>query len=429
MPDLSAVLCPPYDIISETSRERLLARDPHNAVRLELPAADPGAVEGPYREAARALAEWRSDGTLVKDRQPTLHVHEMRWRPGGGVGAEQTARAIGFFARVRLEPLTPGSRIRPHERTMDAPKEDRFRLLKATGANLSPVVLLHEADPAQSAALVARLTDRPPDAVAHTDDGVGHRLWSVPVERDEAGDPAGDAAALLALVERSPLTIADGHHRYETALRYREERGRNRACESDPAWDYVLALLYRVADAPPVLPTHRLLVDGPRGEALLAALDGLSRVERLSSPAEVLARMAEPQALPDDATGTGRIGLVSGTLAAVLTIDDAAAAGGLDPALSAASRGLDVNRAAVALGRLGVDAQALASSRRVAYVKDGDEAVARAASGSVAAAFLLDGPPVTAVTRVAAAGELMPQKSTYFHPKAPTGLVFGPLEW
>jgi uncharacterized protein (DUF1015 family) len=88
-----------------------------------------------------------------------------------------------------------------------------------------------------------------------------------------------------------------------------------------------------------------------------------------------------------------------------------------------------VNRAAVALGRLGVDAQALASSHRVAYVKDADEAVARAASGSVAAAFLLDGPPVTAVTRVAAAGELMPQKSTYFHPKAPTGLVFGPLEW
>ena len=221
--DISAVLCPPYDIIGPERHEALLARDPHNAVRLELPLPEPGgAPESRYRTAARALAEWRSAKVLVKDKVPTVTIHEMTF--AGPDGAER--RATGLFTRVRLEPFGEG--IRRHERTLTGPKEDRYALLKATGTNLSPVVLLHDADRARTRVLFEALTAGEPDAVATTDDGVRHRVWVAPASsgrdvEDGAGpavDPAAAAAdELLAVVAASPLTIAEGHHRYETALR------------------------------------------------------------------------------------------------------------------------------------------------------------------------------------------------------------------
>ncbi len=421
------MVCPPYDIIPPHLVDALLARSPTNAVRLELPRPEPGGSdETRYRAAARTLAEWRSDGVLVKDRRPSVYLHEMRW-PDGPV--RPAGRARGVLVRLRLEPFGPQAGVRPHERTMSGPKEDRFQLLKATGVNLSPVVLIADGGAAVGT-LLDRLTERQPDVVAATDDGVAHRVWVVGLASDEEGLTRDDGAELLSAMGAAPLTIADGHHRYETALRYRGERDSRRACESDPAWDYVMAELFEVGEAPPVLPTHRVLLDGPSGDDLLAALDGLVDTEELGSPDELLARMATPVALPaPHATGTGRIGLVSAARAWILTVRPAAFEAVSDPAASVASRGLDVNRLAIMLERLGVDAAALAAGGRLSYIKDPAEAVAMTTRGEAAATFLLDGPPVTAVTRVAAAGEVMPQKSTFFDPKAPTGLVFGPLEW
>jgi uncharacterized protein (DUF1015 family) len=426
-PDLSAVLCPPYDVIPPSLADGLLARDPANAVRLELPRPEPGGdADSRYRAAARRVAEWRTDGILVKDRQPSVYIHEMRWPEGG---LRRAGRARGVLARLKLEAFRSDGGVRPHERTMSGPKEDRFQLLKATGVNLSPVVLLTEHQPS-TGPLLDGLTGRDPDVCATTDDGVSHTLWAVPVPRGEDGAPAGIGAELLAGLAADPLTIADGHHRYETALRYRAERDSRRACESDPAWDYVMALVYHVDEAPPVLPTHRVLRTGPSGEALVSALTDLVDVERLASPEAVLARMREVTMVPSrEAAGTGRIGLVSDGLEAVLTVRPQAFAALQDPDTSDASRDLDVNRLALMLARLGVDGVALAAGGRVEYVKDAAEAVAMTTRDGAVATFLLDGPPVTAVTRVAAAGEVMPQKSTYFDPKAPTGLVFGPLEW
>src|SRR5262249_48195690 len=161
--------------------------------------------------------EWRTDGTLVKDRGSSVSIHEMRWPDGG---PRVAGRARGVFARLRLEAFGPAAGVRPHERTMSGPKEDRFQLLKATGVNLSPVVLLAQHDAATSA-LLDGLTAREADVCATTDDGVSHRLWVVPVALDDEGRATGDGAALLAALGAAPLTIADGHHRYETALRYR----------------------------------------------------------------------------------------------------------------------------------------------------------------------------------------------------------------
>ncbi len=425
--DLSAVVCPPYDVIGAPLAATLRERDPYNAVRLELPGPELGGEPGTrYRAAARTLAEWRTAGVIVKERRSSIYIHEMTW---DGSRGRTPGRARGVYLRLRLEPFGPGSGIQPHERTMTGPKEDRYQLLKATGVNLSPVVLLSDGSPGVATGLLDGMTTGLPDMVATTDDGVSHRVWIHPVPVDEDGAWTGDAQRLAELIQGGPLTIADGHHRYETALRYREERGHNRACESDPAWDYVMALVYDIAEAPPVLPTHRVLLRGPSGAALVDAFDDLAEVQPMADAEAVLATMARPEPSSDPtATGSGRIGLVSGDRAALLRIRPGVVAPLQDAAASSAARGLDVNRLALMLERVGVDAAALAAGDRIAYVKDAREAVAHVSSGA-AATFLLDGPPVSAVTRVAAAGEVMPQKSTFFDPKAPTGLVFGPLEW
>jgi len=432
--DLSTVLTPPYDIISPAQRQELLALDPHNAVRLELPADLGSADDESYRSAARTLAEWRTDHVLRKDRQPTVTVHEMRWLDGAG--AER--HATGILARLRLEPFGPGAGVLPHERTLSGPKEDRYRLLRATGLNSSPIVLLAGSDPAATSAALAAVTQASPDAEAHTGDGVRHRVWIVPTPDpgllglldDAAAHSPEGAGPVLALASGAPLTIADGHHRYETALRYREERAARRACESDPAWDYVLALVYPLDQAPPALPTHRVLRGGPQGQALLESLAGFGAVQPLADRASLLAAMGQPPRREDGATGTGRLGVASGGVAALVSVDASVIGELLPGGLSAASRGLDVNALSVVIEHIyGDDADALAGSGRLGYVKDAAEAARRVGEGTASTAFLLDGMPPSAIASVAQAGEVMPQKSTYFHPKAPAGLAFSPLEW
>jgi uncharacterized protein (DUF1015 family) len=449
--DLSSVLCPPYDIISPAQRLELLDRDPHNAVRIELPADLGTAGPDDYRAAARTVAQWRTDGVLRKDRSPALTIHRMTWIPRGGERDGQQVRATGVLARLRLEPFAPDGGVLPHERTLGGPKEDRYALLRATGLNTSPIVLLGDgASPAGSLgepaasieAAIGALTAGQPDATGRVG-GVSHEVWIVPTEdrgRDGSGERTDDGLAridgsdpgadLLATLAATPLTIADGHHRYETALRYREERGRNRACESDPAWDYVLALVYPAGVSPPALPTHRVMLDGPVGEDLVAALGDLVAVERLAGPEALLRRMSEAPPIAPYASGSGRIGKISGPVAAILEVRPGAVLARLDPALGDACRGLDVNAVSVLLEALwGGDAGSLASAGRLRYVKDAVEAVGQVTGGDAATTFLLDPIPASVVTRVARAGDLMPQKSTYFDPKAPTGLLFSPMEW
>ncbi len=432
VPDLSAVLCPPYDVIGPQEQAELLRRHPFNAVRLELPPAmedrgdggggSPKSHDGGssvsdddarYREAARTLVAWRSEGVLAKDASPSLYVHEMRYETGSE-GGSRTAR--GFMARLRLEPLEPGSGVRPHERTMSGPKEDRYRLLRATGTNLSPVVLLHERSGTDAA--LAELTAGPPDATATESSGVGHRLWAM----DGAAAPA---VRLLDLVGAGPLTIADGHHRYETALRYREERGQRRACESDRAYDYVLVLVYAVEAAPAAMATHRVVQGLAPTAGFLAAAAELFSVERLGGPDELLGRMATP---PPAEESTGRFGYRGSDGCALLVARRERLAPLLDPALPEAARWLDTSLLAAALGRLGgIGSEELSHGGRVTYLKDAAAAISSAGK-SGGTAFLLDPTPVSAVLRVADAGGVMPQKSTYFQPKAPTGLLFNALE-
>ena len=419
--DPSALVAPPYDVIGPELHRELLARHPRNAVRLDLPQVVPG--EDPderYRRVARTLAGWRQDGTLRKDPKPSVYVYEQAYRvPGTAI--DRTQR--GFFGRLRIEPFGPGSGVLPHEKTLSGPKEDRYRLMRAAGINTSPVVALYE-DPGRTAAsTLAAVTTGTPVLDVTDGDGVRHRVWAVPDEGEGSA-----AARLCAVAGAGPLFIADGHHRYETAVRYRDERRANHTGEQDPSYDFLLMLFLDAADDLTVLPTHRI-VRG-LGEAGLARLhEGLPRLFTASA-ATAEALVARFDAAGELAGGEGRFGLLTRGGAWFLDADRAAfdglGAGG------AAVRSLDVSLLGNALDRLlGIDATAVADGRRIAYTKSAAEAsvIVNEGTDGADAAFLLEPTPVASILAVARDGDVMPQKSTYFFPKALTGLVLNPHEW
>jgi uncharacterized protein (DUF1015 family) len=458
--DLALVTSPPYDVILPDEHRALLARHPRNVVRLDLPTEEAG--DGPddrYRRAARTFAAWRSDGTFHRDPRPSLYVYEQDYVvPGTNVSRIQR----GFLARLRLEPFGPDSGVLPHERTLSAPREDRYKLIRATGANTSPAVGLYEDASGRAAAILSQLAGGATAPAADITDGdqVRHRLWVVPADQaaDEAAERAGQgtrspAAELVALASPGPITIADGHHRYVTALRYRDERRMTRSCEEDPAFDYLLMLFLETTAEPlTVLPTHRVVTGlGLAATAgLPAAAAELFDVQPVADRASLSAAFGATAQMADQGTGRrGRFGLWTREGGAILTARRSAFERGL-PEGGSALRHLDVTLLQVALDRLcGIDPGATAAGGRVRYTKSAAEAMdwvehaadgaewpdgadgADAMDGAPAgdAAFLVEGTPVADIVAVARDGDVMPQKSTYFFPKPLSGLVINPHEW
>ena len=251
--DLAAVVSPPYDLIDPTQAVDLLNRHPKNAVRLDLPLGEQG--DGPddrYRRAARTFAAWRSDGTFRKDPRPSLYAYEQL--PGGNDGAAGPVRR-GFFGRLRLEPFGPGAGVEPREAAGSAQREDRYKLLRATGVNTSPIVVQLGAPTGQAARTLAAVAGGTPDVDFCDASGVRHQVWALAAD----GPDAEKVATLLAAAGSGPVTIVDGQARYESALRYRDERRMSRSCEEDPAFDYILALFVDGPDADTQPPTGLVL--------------------------------------------------------------------------------------------------------------------------------------------------------------------------
>jgi uncharacterized protein (DUF1015 family) len=421
--DIGQVVCPPYDVIGPELQKTLLARHPANAVRIDLPEIQAG--EGPddrYRRASRTLSSWRIDGTLRTDGQPSVYVYEQTYCVPG---SDQTRTQRGFFARLRLEDLVPGSGILPHERTLSAPKEDRYKLMWATGVNTSPIVGLYADSTGRSTKAMAVIASERPDTDVVDDDGVRHRLWAVPMD----GPDSEIAKALISAAGCEPITIADGHHRYETALRYRDERRANKSGETDPSTDYVMMLFLETTNQKlTVLPTHRV-VRGLGDEGVRDLLDHapwLFDVTPVATRAELEAAFSSV----DVPGGEGRFGLWTRSGGAVLKARRADFAPSLRDGGPALKR-LDVTLLQAALGRLcSIDAAAIAGGR-LAYSKSITEALdwVDSARDGADAAFLLEPTPVAEISAVAAEGDVMPQKSTYFYPKALTGLIINPHEW
>jgi uncharacterized protein (DUF1015 family) len=390
--DLSRLLAPPYDVIPPGYRDELYDRDPHNIVRVILNRA-PG--DAGYAEAGETYRRWLAEGVLVREEAPALYLLEQSFPFSG-----RTLRRFGLLARFRAEDPDSGV-ILPHEHTRAEAKEDRWRVLQATRANFSPIFLMFPDPGARFTALAAEVIARPPIAEYGDDGGVGHRLW-----RTE--DP-GLVGRFQAFIGGAKSYIADGHHRHATALRYRDATG------PDGAWTLGY---FTPIEAPGllVLPYHRILGEGP---SLDEAAGRLGRRFRLTpqptaaASASAVASSSAPYAFALAAPGAG----------ALVAEADPGAEALLAPDAPACLRALDTYflHHAVLGPLLGVPEKA------VSYVHSQAEAEEALAKGACRLAVLMRATPVRQIVDVAEAGESMPAKSTFFHPKLPSGLVIHPL--
>ena len=375
--DLAEVTAPPYDVIDPDEREALAARHPHNAVHLDLPTG-----ADCYHAAGRCLAEWVADGVLVRDK-PVLYGYRMSWGEPGSASAGSTTGVVGA-----LELSDPGSGgILPHERTTTKAKTDRLDLLRGARANLSAIWAL---SPAPGLAALSAPTD--PDRVTtwSDPDGVHHALWVI--------DEPGTTAAISAAVGAHPVVIADGHHRYETSLAYRDER----IAETGTAGDAGATMTFVVELSEEQLrvgPIHRLVTGLPDGSDPLDVLRGHFELFEVDVPETVDAMVA------------------AGVLVAVLA--DRRVALRPRPGAFEGVRDLDTSRLDAAL--------ADAPPHVLTYQHGTDAVAAKVAAGDAQLGVLVRPATVAQILDIAHGGERMPPKTTFFWPKPRTGTVFRTL--
>jgi uncharacterized protein (DUF1015 family) len=402
VPSLADVVAPPYDVIDAERRAALLARSPFNVVEIDLPQAPAGG--DPYEHSAETLEEWTLQGILSADREPGIWALTQDYVAPDG----NRYRRRGLLVRVRVTEYGPG-RVRPHERTQPGPKEDRLRLTRATRHNLSPIFALHPGDAWRH---VEAATGGEPWGEATDDDGTVNRVWRI-------GDPEVHRQVTAELAD-AELLIADGHHRYETALTYANEVG------GDGPHRYTLMSLTSLEDPGlTVFGTHRLLgglADDPeRQEALARGVREHFDLEEV--PAAELD--------PAGADGVGVFGYIDSQSrrGLRLRLKDPAVLEAAMPDASESYRTLDaaILEALILQATLGRSDADVAAKCDLGYAKGADEALRLLDSGDYQAAFLLRPTPIEQVRAVAASGETMPPKSTYFFPKLLTGLVFNPL--
>ena len=377
-----AVIAPPFDIISPEQRAVLAARSPHNVVHLILP------DEGREQDVHRLICRWRSDGVLTLDDAPCFYWVEQEYVDPEGVPRTRT----GFIGLARLEPYDRRI-VLPHERTRADPIANRLELMRATRAQLSPIFAVYH-DPQRRAehALLEHRDDRAEIDVID-DDGTRHRLWRVAAGHEVVADA----------LARSTLLIADGHHRYETALRYRAETG----AEGDAAAAWVLVYMANADDGLTIYPTHRLIagVDAREEEAL---------PERLAAAGLEVRECADGAAALADGPVEAAFVVLRAGRAPLLAI-------GTAPGVDA-----DLVQETLLSAVLGLDPEAVAATDRIAYVHRADEAIAGVTPGTIG--VLVRAPTIAQVECSALAGRTMPQKSTYFFPKTIDGFVFYTLD-
>lgn len=412
---LQDVIAPPYDVISPELQEALYARHPRNIIRLilnRMEAGDAGADDR-YARAATYLQENLRDGTLVLDDAPGFYEYIQRFTHP--LAPDQVCERRALFVALRLEPYEDGV-VLPHEETHSRAKVDRLLLMRATGANPEPIHGLYE-DPGGTVVRSLMQARRGAAPLLHARVPVGgtqaeeHTVY-------HHTDPCliGDLQEFFAPLR---VWIADGHHRYETALNYQVERG---AGGGQHPWDYLLIGLSAFQDPGlVVLPTHRLVrgVAEERLNALVSLLEDHFEVRSVS--------VAEARAwIRQEVPGERRFVLVHPGHALALTLRDIAVMDTIGGAEHCSAwRQLDVTilQFLVLDRALGISWETLAHTPDVAYTRDAEEAIQQVQSGAFQVACLLQSPTVMQVRDVAAAGDRMPQKSTFFYPKLWSGLI------
>lgn len=411
--DMAAIVTPPYDVIDAAAQQKFYEQHPCNVIRLEYgqQSASDDDSDNRYTRAAGYYRDWLRSGVLAREPEAAIYLQEQTFQVNGGL-----FNRTGFFARVALEEYETG-KIRPHEETLSKPKADRLALLTACRANFSPVFSYYEDAGLTIEGDFDRTKLSPPQVDLTDDDGIGNRLWVVT-------DP-GVHRKLTALLGDRALYIADGHHRYETSLNYYHS-----VRDSYPGAAYIL--MYLVNTSAPglvILPTHRI-VHKLKSLDLNQLKRGLQKdftVERLALPdsgrvQEFLAGGRQP----------GRTVLMMITpepAAYLLTLNNHNRVQQLAPGKSGAWCGLDVAALHVLILEklLGLEQERMSQQENLTYTRDEAEALQAAAGGRAQLSFILNPTRIEQVTAVAAAGDKMPQKSTYFYPKILTGLVINDL--
>ena len=404
---IEELVCPPYDIISEEQRQEYIYRNPNNIIRLELPKGDE-----PYKTAGEVLKKWLDSGVLKRDDEEAVYIYEEEFSING-----IHAKFKGCIVRVKIEEFSKGV-VLPHEETLSKAKEDRFNLMKATNCNFSQIYSLYMDSEHKIINRLDKLSECKPEIELTDGDEVTHRLWIV-TDKDEINAICGDFAD-------KKLYIADGHHRYETALNYRNYCRENGI--GDGGEDYVMMMLVDMEhDGLVVLPTHRLVRDLESFDKE-KILNDCKEYFDVSEESDVSNAESKLKELYDE--GKKAFAFYSGDKGYnLLVLKDEKVIEKLLPNKSRATQGLDVTvlHTLVLEKIFGIDAENMAKQINLTYTRLFDEAIESVDTGKAQCAFILNPTRVTEIRDVAAAGEKMPQKSTYFYPKLITGLVMNKL--
>jgi uncharacterized protein (DUF1015 family) len=411
--DLSLVAAPPYDVISPQEEGRYRGRHPYNIIRLILPAGEGGVDK--YQEAAHYVQEWEREGVLIRDEKPSLYLYQQVFTSPSG----EMKKRNGFIALVKLEPWGQGGII-PHEGTSPKPVEDRLRLMEACGANLSQVFTLYSDPAGEIEEKLAEVWEFCPRYEFLDDEGVMHRFWQV--------DDRNVIAAVAKGMRDKTLLIADGHHRYKTALFYRDRmRERFPSYTERSPFEYTMLYLTSIeGEGLLILPTHRLVLP-PAPFDLDGFYTALKKYFSLhvfsfdDAGGEKGAREGFFKALDKKSPVRYTFGLYIGgeKRYILLTSREGVRIGELLRGYPEVLQELDVTL---------VDGFILkellkVEGEKVGLSKGRDEALAEVHQGRYSAAFLLNPPSIQQVKQVVEAGEVMPRKTTFFYPKVATGLV------
>jgi len=422
---IADLVCPPYDIISREQQQALYRKSPHNVIRLEYGLESPGDTEtdNRYTRAAALLDEWFKTGIVKQDSQPAFYIYEMDFGSG-----RKHRKLRGFICMVRIEDYDSGI-VKPHETTLSGPKTDRLNLLRSCKAGFSQIYSLVSDATGKIGAILGSVT-RQPDLEVKAEDGVVHRVWTL--------SDTHELDTIVRDIEDKPIFIADGHHRYDTALNYRNERRKSvGSFTGEEGFNFVPMFLARIEDPELViLPAHRALFNltdfhPKRFEEDLNKFFNIERID-FTKKSEHADRKTVLDTMAHRADHGHTFGMrIRGEHSYyLLTLRNEADMDAIIPDRSPAYRRLDVSilHHLIIDRLLGIKMETHKLGLNIEYIKEADNAVNRVADGTAEVIFLMNPTKVAEVRDVATAGERMPQKATYFYPKLLSGLVVSKIE-
>ena len=429
--DPASVLTQPYDKITPEMQRRYAAASPFNLIAVEKGLAKPAdsPSDDVYTRAAAALENWIAQGVLIRDPEPSMYAYSQTYKVSGAAeNVAQHQTRTGLIALGQLDEYSAGVIFR-HEQTLSGPKADRLELLRHTRAHIGQLFMIYE-DPARRVdSILAQAAGAAPVTQLADEFDVEHRLFRI--------SQTDQLAEIQRTLASQKLVIADGHHRYETALAYRNERRAAAPGATDPAAPYerVMMTLINTAGTPvTILPTHRIVSSLPNFKfaAFRARIAPYFAERKIALAPE----SAYPATLLDALVSSARTSgptiaaYAGGGTAALFTLNPAAELASALPDLSPRQRQLDVvllHRLILEKG-LGISDEAVRQEKNLRYERDAARAIEAVRTGAAQIAFLLNPTPLAAVIDVATHGEVMPQKSTDFYPKLLSGIAIYRLE-